>query len=30
MSEKKIITDSGIEIKEIYTEKDNFKPAYPK
>ena len=23
MSEKKIITDSGIEIKEIYTEKDN-------
>jgi methylmalonyl-CoA mutase N-terminal domain/subunit len=24
MSEKKIITDSGIEIKEIYTEKDNF------
>ena len=25
MSEKKIITDSGIEIKEIYTEKDNFK-----
>ena len=26
MSEKKIITDSGIEIKEIYTEKDNFKP----
>jgi len=24
MSAKKIITDSGIEIKEIYTEKDNI------